>query len=135
MHLVWSCVNSLCMRVSVLIPAFPWSQLMFSCIFQMQPILIVFVAATCLFGLAKAQAPEPLKVLNVTQYLGRWLQVRRAFSIDVFARDLDPWFLQAYSDLAVMGSFEAGGVCVNANYGLFPNGSVSVFNSERQRTM
>lgn len=49
--------------------------------------------------------------LNVTQFLGRWYQM--------------------YGDLITQGTFELGAVCVTATYGLFPNGSVSVFNEER----
>lgn len=50
--------------------------------------------------------------LNTTQYLGRWYQV--------------------YSDLAVELSFENNSLCDTADYGINPNGTISVLNRERQ---
>lgn len=46
--------------------------------------------------------------LNVTQYLGTWLQ--------------------AYASATVLDTFESNSTCVNANYGLNPNGTISVLN-------
>lgn len=50
--------------------------------------------------------------LNQTLYLGRWYQV--------------------YSDLFVESTFENSSYCVTADYGFYPNGTISVFNRERQ---
>jgi lipocalin len=50
--------------------------------------------------------------LNQTQYLGRWYQV--------------------YSDLFVDATFENSSFCDTADYGLYPNGTISVLNRERQ---
>ncbi len=50
--------------------------------------------------------------LNQTQYLGRWYQV--------------------YSDLFVEGTFENSSLCDTADYGLYPNKTISVLNRERQ---
>ena len=60
------------------------------------------------FGFATAQVSE----LNRSQYLGRWYQ--------------------AYSDFAVEATFENNSYCVTADYGVYPNNTVSVFNRERQ---
>lgn len=49
--------------------------------------------------------------LNRTQYLGRWYQ--------------------AYSDFAVEATFENNSYCVTADYGLYPNKTISVENRER----
>lgn len=49
---------------------------------------------------------------NETQYLGRWYQV--------------------YSDLFVDATFENSSFCDTADYGLYPNGTISVLNRERQ---
>lgn len=56
----------------------------------------------------KAQVPE----LNRSQYLGRWYQ--------------------AYSDFAVEATFENNSFCVTAEYGIYPNDTISVVNRERQ---
>lgn len=62
-----------------------------------------------LFGaFAVAQVSE----LNRTQYLGRWYQV--------------------YSDLFVDATFENSSFCDTADYGLYPNNTISVLNRERQ---
>lgn len=50
--------------------------------------------------------------LNRTQYLGRWYQV--------------------YSDLFVDATFENSSFCDTADYGLYPNNTISVLNRERQ---
>lgn len=50
--------------------------------------------------------------LNRTQYLGRWYQV--------------------YADLAVDITFENSSYCDTADYGLYPNNTISVLNRERQ---
>jgi apolipoprotein D and lipocalin family protein len=61
------------------------------------------------FGfLTMAQVSE----LNQTQYLGRWYQV--------------------YSDLFVDATFENSSYCDTADYGLYPNNTISVWNRERQ---
>jgi len=57
---------------------------------------------------AVAQVTE----LNRTQYLGRWYQ--------------------AYSDFAVEATFENNSYCLTADYGLYPNNTISVLNRERQ---
>jgi lipocalin len=49
---------------------------------------------------------------NQTQYLGRWYQV--------------------YSDLIVDATFENSSFCDTADYGLYPNNTISVLNKERQ---
>lgn len=59
-------------------------------------------------GLAFAQVSE----LNRTQYLGRWYQV--------------------YADLFVDATFENSSFCDTADYGLYPNNTISVWNRERQ---
>lgn len=59
-------------------------------------------------ALAFAQVHE----LNRTQYLGRWYQV--------------------YSDLFVDATFENSSYCDTADYGLYPNNTISVWNRERQ---
>ena len=61
-----------------------------------------------LFSLASAQVTE----LNRTQYLGRWYQV--------------------YSDLFVDATFENSSFCDTADYGIYPNDTISVWNRERQ---
>lgn len=62
-----------------------------------------------LFGtFALAQVSE----LNRTQYLGRWYQV--------------------YSDLFVDATFENSSYCDTADYGIYPNDTISVWNRERQ---
>ena len=43
-------------------------------------------------------------------------------------------YFQAWSDAAVMDTFERNGVCIFADYGLLPNGSVSVYNEMRIST-
>jgi lipocalin len=50
--------------------------------------------------------------LNRTQYLGRWYQI--------------------YSDLFVDATFENSSFCDTADYGLYPNNTISVLNRERQ---
>jgi lipocalin len=62
-----------------------------------------------LFGtVALAQVAE----LNRTKYLGRWYQV--------------------YADLAVDLTFENSSYCDTADYGVYPNNTISVWNRERQ---
>ena len=62
--------------------------------------------------LITAAALRTVPTLNQTQYLGRWFQV--------------------YSDLAVDATFENSSYCDTADYGLNPNGTISVLNRERQ---
>lgn len=64
---------------------------------------------TLLFAaLAFAQVTD----LNRTQYLGRWYQI--------------------YSDLFVDATFENSSFCDTADYGVYPNNTISVWNRERQ---
>lgn len=66
-----------------------------------------------LFAAAAAAASwAPVQEVDVQQYLGHWYQ--------------------AYSDLAVTATFENSSYCVTADYGLNPNGTISVWNRERQ---
>jgi apolipoprotein D and lipocalin family protein len=60
------------------------------------------------FTLAFAQVSE----LNRTQYLGRWYQV--------------------YADLFVDATFENSSFCDTADYAVYPNNTISVYNRERQ---
>lgn len=62
-------------------------------------------------GLLFAQVAE----LNRTQYLGRWYQV--------------------YADLAVDFTFENSSFCDTADYAVYPNDTISVWNRERQYTV
>ncbi len=66
------------------------------------------IALLFLLSSAIAQVTE----LNRTQYLGRWYQV--------------------YSDLFVDATFENSSFCDTADYGLYPNNTISVWNRERQ---
>jgi lipocalin len=70
---------------------------------------------TLLYGslsMTAAQPFEPVLYVNTTAYLGRWYQ--------------------AYSDPFVTATFENSSLCVTADYGLYPNGTISVLNRERQ---
>jgi apolipoprotein D and lipocalin family protein len=62
--------------------------------------------------LAMAAAAQTVPQLDTPKYLGRWYQ--------------------AYSDFAVEATFENSSYCVTADYGMNPNGTVSVTNRERQ---
>lgn len=55
---------------------------------------------------------NPVPIVDVNQYIGHWYQV--------------------YSDLAVTATFENSSYCVTADYGLNENGTISVWNRERQ---
>ena len=66
-----------------------------------------FVVLFTFFLTSLAQVAE----LNRSQYLGRWYQ--------------------AYSDFAVEATFENNSYCVTADYGVYPNNTVSVLNRER----
>jgi apolipoprotein D and lipocalin family protein len=59
-----------------------------------------------------ALASAQVSVLNQTQYLGHWVQV--------------------YSDLVVDATFENSSFCDTADYALYPNTTISVWNRERQ---
>lgn len=61
-----------------------------------------------LFTAAFAQVNE----LNRSQYLGRWYQI--------------------YADLAVDATFENSSLCDTADYAVYPNDTISVWNRERQ---
>lgn len=65
-----------------------------------------------LFALLGAAASQTVPELNTTAYLGRWYQM--------------------YSDLIVEATFENASFCDTADYGLWPNGTISVWNRERQ---
>eukprot|EP01138_Halocafeteria_seosinensis_P012780 gb/GECG01013056.1/.p1 GENE.gb/GECG01013056.1/~~gb/GECG01013056.1/.p1 ORF type:complete len:219 (+),score=16.23 gb/GECG01013056.1/:1-657(+) len=54
---------------------------------------------------------DPVPSLNVTKYLGRWYQM--------------------YDNILQNATFEKNGTCLTADYGLFSNGSVSVYNAQR----
>ena len=69
----------------------------------MKSFLAIFFGA-----FAVAQVTE----LNRTQYLGRWYQV--------------------YADLAVDLTFENSSLCDTADYAVYPNDTISVWNRERQ---
>lgn len=56
-------------------------------------------------------AINPVSELNITQYLGRWYQV--------------------YGDLAIFSSVQNNSYCTTGDYGLYPNGTISVHNRER----
>jgi lipocalin len=62
--------------------------------------------------LATAAAAQTVPQLETQKYVGRWYQ--------------------AFSDLAVEATFENSSYCVTADYGVFPNGTISVTNRERQ---
>jgi lipocalin len=64
--------------------------------------------ASLFAAFAVAQVTE----LNQTQYLGRWYQV--------------------YSDLFVDATFENSSFCDTADYAVYPNKTISVYNRERQ---
>jgi lipocalin len=55
---------------------------------------------------------QTVPVLNTTAYLGHWYQI--------------------YSDAFVEATFENASYCDTADYGLYPNGTISVWNRERQ---
>jgi len=59
-----------------------------------------------------SQSWTPVTEVITEQYLGHWYQ--------------------AYSDLAVTATFENSSYCVTADYGMYPNGTISVWNRERQ---
>lgn len=67
---------------------------------------------TLLFSAFIATLSQTVPTVNQSAYLGRWYQV--------------------YSDLAVEATFENSSYCDTADYGLYPNGSISVLNRERQ---
>ncbi len=65
-----------------------------------------------LAALFSAFAFAQVTELNRTQYLGRWYHV--------------------YSDLFVDATFENSSFCDTADYGIYPNNTISVLNRERQ---
>ena len=69
----------------------------------MKPLLGILLSA-----FAAAQVTD----LNRTQYLGHWVQI--------------------YSDLFVDATFENSSFCDTADYALYPNDTISVWNRERQ---
>jgi lipocalin len=73
-----------------------------------------WIALFASFAAAAAAAggpPVPVPELNRAGYIGHWAQV--------------------YSDLVVEATFENRSFCVTADYGVNPNGTVSVLNRER----
>lgn len=62
--------------------------------------------------LTAVYAFQPVTEFNPDAYVGRWYQ--------------------AFSDLAVTATFENSSYCVTADYGFYPNGTLSVLNRERQ---
>jgi lipocalin len=74
----------------------------------------MFYTALTMGMLAAAVASiwTPVTEVVTEQYLGHWYQ--------------------AYSDLAVTTTFENSSTCVTADYGMNPNGTISVWNRERQ---
>lgn len=72
----------------------------------------MFVSALLAALLAVVSVSQTVPALNRSAYLGLWYQT--------------------YSDLAVTATFENSSYCVTATYGENPNGTVSVFNDERQ---
>jgi apolipoprotein D and lipocalin family protein len=75
---------------------------------------MIRTVATAAFAAAAASLAEwkPVSDLQVELYTGRWYQM--------------------YADAAVDLTFENSSYCVTADYGLNPNGTVSVLNYERQ---
>ena len=65
-----------------------------------------------LFAFLGTAVCQTVPELNTTAYLGRWYQM--------------------YSDLIVEATFENASYCDTADYGLWPNGTISVLNRERQ---
>ena len=65
-----------------------------------------------LFACVAIATSQTVPELNVTAYLGRWYQM--------------------YSDFIVEATFENSSYCDTADYGLWPNGTISVWNRERQ---
>lgn len=70
--------------------------------------MISLLLAFLSMSFVSAQVSE----LNRTQYLGRWYQV--------------------YSDLFVDATFENSSFCDTADYAVYPNDTISVWNRERQ---
>lgn len=64
------------------------------------------------FSLFTADLNAQVQELNRTQYLGRWYQI--------------------YSDLFVDATFENSSFCDRADYSIYPNNTISVWNRERQ---
>jgi lipocalin len=71
----------------------------------------MFLAILALF-FTTAYSFSPVTEFNQQAYVGRWYQ--------------------AFSDLAVTATFENSSYCVTADYGFYPNGTLSVLNRERQ---
>lgn len=64
------------------------------------------------YALFSTVASQTVNELNTTAYLGRWYQI--------------------YSDFIVQATFENNSYCDTADYGIWPNGTISVLNRERQ---
>ncbi len=75
----------------------------------------MFALSSLLFAAYTAFSFAQVAELNRTQYLGRWYQV--------------------YSDLFVDATFENSSFCDTADYGLYPNNTISVWNRERQYSL
>jgi len=74
--------------------------------------MVINLFAVTLFSLFSTSVCQTANELNVSAYLGRWYQV--------------------YSDLIVDATFENSSYCDTADYSLYPNGTISVLNRERQ---
>lgn len=73
---------------------------------------MLFMIFWLLFSLTYYQTySQTVPTLDVSKYLGRWYQM--------------------YSDFAVEATFENNSFCVTADYGLYPNNTISVLNRER----
>jgi lipocalin len=69
----------------------------------------LFTVLYFLFSVVNAFGPETVTELDVEKYTGRWYQVLGAPTNEIF---------------------QGRGTCLTADYGIFPNGSVSVLNSQ-----
>ena len=72
----------------------------------------MFTLLSILFATYTLFTEGQVSELNRTQYLGRWYQI--------------------YSDLFVDATFENSSFCDTADYGIYPNNTISVWNRERQ---
>lgn len=70
--------------------------------------ILLYLGLTSVFA-------QTVPQLDVNKYLGRWYQ--------------------AYSDLAVDLTFENRSYCVTADYGMYPNKTISVLNRERYESI
>lgn len=73
------------------------------------------VAMHCVASLPVSSTTMHDEPFDIKAYMGRWYQM--------------------YGDEFVAKTFEHGGVCATADYGLRPDGNVSVFNNQRMHTV